>query len=65
MIALAARSTRGVKIPDRKQTRRDIISIFKEQMTALKERLNVCQNSMYFSHSNIDSRANMSLGKLA
>ena len=65
MIALAACSTRGVKIPDRKQTQRDIISIFKEQMTALKECLSLRQNSLYFSHSNIDSRANMSLGKLA
>jgi hypothetical protein len=41
MIAIAARATRGVEIPDRKMTRKEIIRIFKEQMKALKERLNV------------------------
>lgn len=44
MISIAARATRGIKIPDRKQTQKEIIAIFKKQMTALKERLNVYWN---------------------
>jgi hypothetical protein len=41
MVNITARSTRGVKFPSRKQTRQEIIKQFKEQMKALKERLNV------------------------
>ena len=41
MIDIASRATRGVKLPSRKQTRKEIIRQFKTQMTALKERLNV------------------------
>jgi len=41
MIAIAARSTKGVKIPNRKQTRGQIISSFKKQMSQLRARLNV------------------------
>ena len=43
MIHLAARATNGVKIPDRRQTREAIISTFKRQLTALRDRLNVCE----------------------
>lgn len=41
MIAIAARATRGVAIPNRKQTRAQIIASFKKQMKALQARLNV------------------------
>jgi hypothetical protein len=40
MIEVAARATRGVKIPGRKQTRQAIINMFKKQMQALRDRLN-------------------------
>jgi len=43
MVNIAARATRAVKFPSRKQTRQAIIRQFKEQMKALKERLNVSQ----------------------
>lgn len=49
MIATAARSTKGVKIPKRKQTRAQIIALFKKQMLALRARLNVSSfNSLFF-----------------
>jgi len=41
MIDVAARATRGVKHLSRKQTRQHIIQLFKDQMKALSERLNV------------------------
>ena len=41
MIHIAARATNGVKIPDRHQTRQAIIETFKQQMTSLRDRLNV------------------------
>lgn len=41
MIRVASQATHGVAIPNRKQTRDEIISLFKAQMTKLKERLNV------------------------
>lgn len=41
MIDIAARATEGVKIPNRKQTRREIIDMFKRNMTKLRKRLNV------------------------
>ena len=41
MVQNAARATREVNIPNRQHTRKDIISLFEEQMHSLKERLNV------------------------
>ena len=41
MISVASCATKGAKIPNRKQSRDEIISTFKKQMTALKDRLNV------------------------
>lgn len=41
MIDIAARATDGVKIPNRKQTRREIINLFKKNMTRLRDKLNV------------------------
>jgi hypothetical protein len=40
MIHVASRSTNGVKIPDRKVTRAEIIEMFKKQMKYLRTRLN-------------------------
>lgn len=42
MIAIAARATKGVKIPGRKATRDEIIKTFQDQLTHLRDRLNVC-----------------------
>jgi hypothetical protein len=41
MIQIAARATNGVTIPNRKATREEIMTMFKNQLTHLKERLNV------------------------
>jgi hypothetical protein len=41
MIQVSARATREVKVPNRQQTRAEIISFFKEHMHKLKARLNV------------------------
>ena len=41
MVSIAARATRGIKLDSRKQTRNAIMKTFKDQMTGLKERLNV------------------------
>lgn len=41
MVDIAARATRGVKYPSRYQTRQAIIALFKQQMKALRDRLNV------------------------
>ena len=43
MIQLAAHAppSKGVKIPDRRQTRQAIIKMFKQQLVALRNRLNV------------------------
>jgi hypothetical protein len=41
MVSVTAHATRGIKLPSRKQTRKEIIRVFQEQMKALKERLNV------------------------
>ncbi|KAF9034073.1 hypothetical protein BJ165DRAFT_1356689, partial [Panaeolus papilionaceus] len=41
MIAVAARATQGVNLPSRKQTRAEIMRMFREHMKALGERLNV------------------------
>ncbi|KAF8803118.1 hypothetical protein BYT27DRAFT_7305410, partial [Phlegmacium glaucopus] len=45
MIQIAARATKQVQIPNRKQTREAIIAKFKEQMKALRDRFNVCSVS--------------------
>jgi hypothetical protein len=41
MIHIASRATRAINIPNRKQTRAEIILLFKAQMSKLKDRLNV------------------------
>lgn len=41
MISVAARSTRGVVIPNRKATRVYIIKLFKKNLTNLREQINV------------------------
>ena len=43
MVSIASRatSTCGVKIPNRKHTRKEILNSFKHQMKALREQLNV------------------------
>jgi hypothetical protein len=43
MIEVASRATNGVNIPNRKCTREEILDMFKNQMSRLKEQLNVCQ----------------------
>ena len=43
MVQIASHATCEIKIPNRKQTRAEIILLFKEQMNRLKERLNVCK----------------------
>ena len=42
MIDIAAQATSGVTIPKRKQTRQAIIALFKDNLTKLRKRLNVC-----------------------
>ncbi|KAG2048929.1 hypothetical protein BDR06DRAFT_894558, partial [Suillus hirtellus] len=42
MIDVASRATQGVKIPGRKATRAEIMHIFKNHLTKLKKKLNVC-----------------------
>ncbi|KAG1818931.1 hypothetical protein EV424DRAFT_1323542, partial [Suillus variegatus] len=42
MIDVASRATQGVKIPGRKATRAEIIRVFKNHLTKLKKKLNVC-----------------------
>jgi len=55
MIDVVSRATQGVKIPGRKATRAEIMWIFKNHLTQLKKKLNVC-----ISHSatctQLDSR---------
>ena len=41
MIDIAARATNGVTIPNRKATREEIMNMFRNQLTRLKEWLNV------------------------
>ena len=41
MIAVAARSTRGVVVPTGKATRAYIIKLFKRNLTHLRDRINV------------------------
>jgi hypothetical protein len=42
MIDMASRATKGVKIPGRKATCAEIIRMFKDHLTKLKNKLNVC-----------------------
>jgi hypothetical protein len=46
MVDVASRATNGVKVPDRRQTRQEILDLFKRQMAHLKEKLNVCIHSL-------------------
>jgi hypothetical protein len=59
MIHIASRASRVVKIPTNgKQTRDEIIALFKTQMTKLKDRLNVCSTfSFIVSRSNLLSQS--------
>jgi hypothetical protein len=41
MIGIAARATKSVTIPNRKSTREEILSMFRTQMTQLKNRFEV------------------------
>jgi hypothetical protein len=53
MIDIAACATNGVKLPDRRQTRRAIIDLFKQNLTNLQKRLLVCvlyEFHAYFSY---------------
>jgi hypothetical protein len=45
MIDVASRAPHGVKIPDRKVTRNEVVGMFKKQMKHLRARLNV---SLFF-----------------
>jgi hypothetical protein len=45
MIDVASRATNGVKIPDRKVTRAEVVSMFQKQMKHLHARLNVSLSS--------------------
>ncbi|KAF9555179.1 hypothetical protein CPC08DRAFT_643271, partial [Agrocybe pediades] len=47
MIKIAARATKGVKIPGRMKARNAIIREFKAQMNSLSERLNVSVLALY------------------
>ena len=42
MVDIAARATNGVQLPGRRQTRRAIIDLFKQNLTNLRKRLLVC-----------------------
>lgn len=42
MIDITLRATQGVKIPGQKPTRAEIIRMFKNHLTRLKMKLNVC-----------------------
>jgi hypothetical protein len=53
MMHITSRATRGINIPNKKQARDEIISLFKDQMNKLKQRLNVriCLKLPLFTHS--------------
>jgi trans-aconitate methyltransferase len=51
MIAIASRAARGVAIPNRKQTRAQIIALFKKQMKALRKRLTVGSSIQFKFHN--------------
>lgn len=66
MMHIASQATRGIKIPNKKQARDEIISLFKAQMNKLKQRLNVCIHFRIVSLYSLDClRVNASLDKLA
>ena len=52
LIDVASRATNGVKIPNRRRTRDEIIRLFKDHLTKLKAELNVnlFLTSCFFSH---------------
>ena len=53
MMAIAARATQGLQFPSRKQTRNAIMKIFKDQMQALRDRLNVRSFFSNYTHCDI------------
>ncbi|KAJ7465566.1 hypothetical protein FB451DRAFT_1041388 [Mycena latifolia] len=65
MIDIAARATQGVAIPNRQQTRAEIIKLFHDQMDKLKIRLHVrftshqCPSAV--THRVVNRRATLSL----
>ena len=66
MVNIAARATRGLKLPSRKQTRNEIKRLFKEQMMALKERLNVSSLSFSLSYlSNFSLQSKVVSGEIS
>lgn len=65
MINIAARSTEGVHIPGRKATRTEIINLFKQQLSRLKEKLNVSLFSKLFIKLWHFRRAQLSKAKFA
>ena len=66
MVNIAACATRGLKLPSRKQTRNEIKRMFKEQMKAFKERLNVSSPLVSFplSYLLLSLRARLSAVQL-
>ncbi|KAF9457303.1 hypothetical protein BDZ94DRAFT_1175853, partial [Collybia nuda] len=54
MIAVAACSTNGVKLPGRKSTRNEIMKMFQDQLTHLQNRLNVSLIHLCFIYFYID-----------
>lgn len=62
MIQIAARATKPVNIPDRRQTRQGIINMFKQQLSSLRDRLNVRGQTLPFCLSFLMYRS--SLGKV-
>ena len=66
MINIAARATNGIKIPDCRHTQQAIINKFKQQLAALRDRLNVqeiLQHSYFFS--NILLKSDRVMGKVS
>ena len=50
MIDIAARATRGVKLPTRQATRAHIIQLFKKNLTNLRNHINVSPiNTLFMS----------------
>jgi hypothetical protein len=49
MIQIAARATKGVKLPARRQSRQAIIDIYMGQLSFLRKTLNVCQKHTSFA----------------
>lgn len=64
MIQITARATREVKIPNRHQTRAEIITLFKVQLLGLKSRLNVRENVILINQISFNFRARLLLVRL-